>query len=62
MEFIEDRGTEGPYGAKSIGEVAHTPVTAAVVGAVNDALGSDINSIPLNPDRIVSYLRERMEQ
>lgn len=62
VEFIEDRGTEGPYGAKSIGEVAHTPVTAAVVGAVNDALGSDINSIPLNPDRIVSYLRERMEQ
>lgn len=62
VEFIEDRGTEGPYGAKSIGEVAHTPVTAAVVGAVNDALGSDMNSIPLNPDRIVSYLRERMEQ
>lgn len=62
VELIEDGGTEGPYGAKSIGEVCHTPVTAAVVGAVNDALDSDLNSIPLNPDAITSYLQERMKK
>lgn len=62
VEFIEDGQTEGPFGAKSIGEVCHTPVTAAVVGAVNDALDSDMNSIPLSPDVITEYLRERMEQ
>lgn len=62
VEFIEDGETEGPYGAKSIGEVCHTPVTAAVVGAVNDALDSDMNSIPLSPDVITGYLRERMER
>lgn len=62
VELIEDGGTEGPYGAKSIGEVCHTPVTAAVVGAVNDALGSDLNRIPLNPDAITSYLQERMKK
>ena len=59
VEFIEDGGTEGPYGAKSIGEVAHTPVTAAVVAAVNDALGSEMNLIPLTPDVICAYLSER---
>lgn len=59
VEFIEDGGTEGPYGAKSIGEVAHTPVTAAVVAAVNDALGSEMNRIPLTPDVICAYLSER---
>ena len=62
VELIEDGGTEGPYGAKSIGEVCHTPVTAAVVGAVNDALDSDLNNIPLSPDVITSYLQERMEK
>lgn len=59
VELIEDGGTEGPYGAKSIGEVCHTPVTAAVVGAVNDALGSDMNHIPLTPDVICEYLEKR---
>ena len=49
-------------GAKSIGEVCHTPVTAAVVGAVNDALGSDMNQIPLTPDVICAYLAEREEK
>lgn len=62
VELIEDGKTEGPYGAKSIGEVCHTPVTAAVVGAVNDALGSDMNQIPLTPDVICAYLAEREEK
>ena len=62
MEFIEDRGTEGPYGAKSIGEVCHTPVTAAVVAAVNDALDSELNQIPLTPDVICAYLSKREEK
>lgn len=59
VELIEDGGTEGPYGAKSIGEVCHTPVTAAVVGAVNEALKSDMNQIPLTPDVICAYLDEQ---
>ena len=62
VEFIEDRGTEGPYGAKSIGEVCHTPVTAAVVAAVNDALDSELNQIPLTPDVICAYLSKREEK
>lgn len=59
VEFIEEGHTEGPYGAKSIGEVSHAPVTAAIVGAVNDALQSDMNSIPLSPDTILNYLNTR---
>lgn len=61
VEFIEDGETDGPYGAKSIGEVCHTPVAAAVLNAVNDALGSELGHIPLNPDAVAAYLSERME-
>lgn len=59
VELIEDRGTEGPYGAKSIGEVAHTPVSATIIAAINCALDSELNNIPLSPDVIVEYLKER---
>ena len=62
VEFIEDGGTEGPYGSKSIGEVGHNPVSAAVMGAVNDALDSELNFIPLNPDAITKYLRSKEVQ
>lgn len=60
--FIEDAMTDGPFGAKSIGEVAVVPVVAAVSGAVNDALNSSIGKMPLNPDTIVEYLRKQGEK
>jgi xanthine dehydrogenase molybdenum-binding subunit len=60
--FIEDGLTEGPYGAKSIGEASLVPVTAAIVGAVNEALQSDFCECPLNPDKIVALMQERMKK
>jgi len=56
IEFIEDGSIDGPYGAKSIGELAIVPVVPAIVGAVNDALGANLNHLPLTPDRIVAHL------
>lgn len=47
---------EGPFGAKSIGEVSFLPPAPAVAGAVNQALGSDMEVIPMTPDRILDYL------
>ena len=55
--FIEDGGKHGPYGAKSIGEISFAPVSAAIVSAVNHALDTNWNSIPLTPDRILSWLK-----
>ncbi|MDD3253486.1 MAG: xanthine dehydrogenase family protein molybdopterin-binding subunit [Lachnospiraceae bacterium] len=62
VEFIEEGGDPGPYGAKSIGEVCHTPVAAAVMGAVNDALDSEIDTIPITPDVIMEYLHQKSEE
>ena len=59
VEFIEDGGAKGPFEAKSIGEVSHVPVAPAVIGAVNDALQSDLCAIPLNPDTIVAEIAKR---
>ena len=57
VHLIEEPSMEGPFGAKSIGEVSFVPVTAAIVGAVNDALKSDLCSIPLDPETIVKHVK-----
>ncbi|MDO0824120.1 xanthine dehydrogenase family protein molybdopterin-binding subunit [Desulfosporosinus nitroreducens] len=54
--LIEQGGDEGPYGAKSIGEIAFVPVAAAVVNAVNNALGTSISNMPLTPEKILNAL------
>ncbi len=59
VRLIEDGGTDGPFGAKSIGEVSYVPVAAAIVGAVNDALDSALCHLPITPDRIVNLMIER---
>ena len=59
--FIEDPCNFGPFGAKSIGEVSFVPVSAAIVSAVNDAMGSDWNTIPLTPDRILEWIHSGEE-
>ena len=55
--LVEEGEQEGPYGAKSIGEVAMVPVAAAVVNAVNHALNSELTQLPLTPDKIIAALR-----
>lgn len=61
VELIEDGGTEGPFGAKSIGEVCYSPVAPTMVGAVNDALQSELCALPLNPDAIVALIQQRRD-
>ena len=59
VDFIEDGGTDGPFGAKSIGEASHVPVAPAIIAAVNEALDSDMCELPLSPDAILEFLAKR---
>jgi xanthine dehydrogenase molybdenum-binding subunit len=54
--LIEHDGNDGPFGAKSVGEIATVPTAAAVVNAVNHALGTALTCLPATPDRILSAL------
>jgi CO/xanthine dehydrogenase Mo-binding subunit len=57
--FLIEKGEDyGPYGAKSIGEIATIPITPALVNAVNHALGTSLTVLPLTPERIVASLSE----
>lgn len=56
--FIEEEEENGPFGAKSIGEVVVVPVAPAIVAAVNNALGTKLTEAPLTPSVILEALYE----
>ena len=57
--LVEEGGDDGPYGAKSVGECAAVPVAAAVVNAVNHALGTELSQLPLTPEKIISAFKQK---
>lgn len=59
--LVEKGEPGGPFGAKSIGEIATVPTAPAVVNAVNRALGTELTHMPLTPARIVEALSKRSE-
>lgn len=54
---IEDPEPDVPYGAKGIGEISTIVSTAAIVAAIRDATGRELNRAPVQPDDILG-LRE----
>ena len=59
--LTDGKSQNGPYGAKSIGEVCYVPAAPCVCSAVNDALGSSLGTLPLDPDCILKYLAKERE-
>ncbi|MEL7567385.1 MAG: molybdopterin cofactor-binding domain-containing protein [Dehalobacterium sp.] len=55
--LMEEGGDHGPFGAKSVGECSAAPVAAAVVNAVNHALGTQLSELPLTPEKILNALK-----
>ena len=51
--LVEEGEPGGPFGAKSIGEICTVPTAAAVVNAVNRALGTELTELPLTPERVL---------
>jgi CO/xanthine dehydrogenase FAD-binding subunit len=49
----------GPYGAKSIGEIALNPTAASVANAIAHAVGIRIRDLPITPDKVLAALREK---
>lgn len=57
--FIENHNTDGPYGAKSLGEVVAVAPGPAVANAVNFAIGSQFASYPITPEKVVAFLESK---
>jgi CO/xanthine dehydrogenase FAD-binding subunit len=57
--LIEGGDPNGPYGAKSIGELGVIPPAPALANAVYDAIGVRIRELPITPDKVLTALREK---
>jgi len=60
--LVEEGGDYGPFGAKSVGECSAAPVAAAVVNAVNQALGTQLSKLPLTPEKILNALKQQSKE
>ena len=64
LDFVaEGDGEPGaPYGAKSLGECPVVPAAPAVVNAICNAVGCEINDLPADKERILEAIRIQKSQ
>ena len=52
IEVVEEPSSFGPFGAKGVGEPPTVSSTAAVVAAIRDATGLELNRTPVRPEHV----------
>ena len=62
VQIVETHDPFGPFGAKEASEGALAGFPPALVNAIANALGLDLNEIPVTPDRVVEALTQRRRQ
>jgi 4-hydroxybenzoyl-CoA reductase subunit alpha len=62
VHIVESHDPNGPFGAKEASEGALAGFPPALVNAVANAIGVDINELPLTPDRVMDALVARRRQ
>ncbi|MDJ1007473.1 MAG: molybdopterin-dependent oxidoreductase [Paracoccaceae bacterium] len=59
IAILERPAPDGPFGGKGPGEMCANPVLPAVANAVFDAVGVEIDTLPITPERILRALKEQ---
>ncbi len=59
VHIVESHDPHGPFGAKEASEGALAGFAPALVNAVANAIGIDLDEIPVTPDRVMDALVER---
>ena len=57
--LIEDRDSNGPFGAKEAGQGPQLPVAPAIANAIFDAVGVRIDEVPITPDKVLKAIRDK---
>ncbi len=62
VQIVESHDPYGPFGAKEASEGALAGFPPALVNAVTNAIGIDLDELPVTPDRVMEALVERRRQ
>jgi 4-hydroxybenzoyl-CoA reductase subunit alpha len=57
--LIEDKDSNGPFGAKEAGQGPQLPVPPAIANAIYDAVGVRIDEVPITPDKVLRAIRAK---
>ncbi len=60
--IVEEPWTEGPYGAKGIGEQPLMGIAPAITNAIANAVGIRLNTIPATPERVWAAIQKKIEE
>lgn len=58
---LEHPTSDGPYGAKGIGEISSIPTTPAITNAIYNAVGIRIRDLPVDQDRLARAIKGELE-
>ena len=58
--YVDHDQSNGPFGAKGIGEVSTFCPSPAIANAIDDAVGVRLTEMPLNPEAVYRAIRTRM--
>lgn len=62
LSFVETEDPNGPYGGKSIGEIALVPTAPAIANAIYDAIGVRYTRLPITPERILEGIAKMRQE
>jgi selenium-dependent xanthine dehydrogenase len=60
--LVEHRASEGPYGAKGVGEIPSINTTPAICNAITNAIGIRIYALPVDQDALLRALRTNQQE
>ncbi|MFH1734146.1 MAG: molybdopterin cofactor-binding domain-containing protein, partial [bacterium] len=59
---VETIDEEGPYGAKGVGEAPLIPTAAAIANAVSNAIGINIDRLPITAEKILKSYKTKTDE
>jgi CO/xanthine dehydrogenase Mo-binding subunit len=59
VEVLDSYEPAGPFGAKSIGECSVVPTLSAIGNAVSNALGLEMNRLPITKEEVLAAIRAK---
>lgn len=55
--IVEAKASEGPFGAKGVGELVCIPTPAAITNAIYHAIGLRVDDLPVSKEKVRSWLQ-----
>jgi CO/xanthine dehydrogenase Mo-binding subunit len=59
VTLIENPQSDGPYGARGIGELTMLSIPAAIAGAISNAIGVQMFNLPMTPEYVWTAIKKQ---